>query len=707
TTQEGNVMSTSEYDILFAGDWDEITNEEYVSELVKLFYNSYPRLYARWGSGTEPKTITFRADKNYDGVAYCQGTTVCVSTAYANSHPNDIGFFSHEITHSVQQYGGKLNYDEKAWWTENMANYGGFRYFHWSNPRYVQVYEASDESLQDWGYQPYGNNKWFFAYMDAKYPTRKVNGEMVYGLIDSINKMIKENTTGSALNDDPKDKDSIFNKTVKEITGLDSIEDVRCKFVTELKEGTWAFKGFGEYEDNWITENIEGVANPTYPMLREPVHGNTSVDKLATPVTEGTNLCVGATIMDSSGCVKEEESANYLIDGNPDTKWCSTGSSIAHQEYALEGVEQWVKIDLGASKYFDTYTIYNTGTKEGYENISEWEVMVSNDGEQWTSIDYQINKGDNLMSFFVGKQKARYVFFRIYDSGQHSKTVRLYEFCLYNVNNYKDPEYKTLRFNSMGGSNVEPETVEKGQRVGQPKQPTRAEYIFNGWYEDKAGTVPYVFGELWEDKEVYAGWIKVEKPPVVTPKPTATPNTGVVNPSEEKTAPTETVVDAFAQYLAKLEKNITSGKKNKDIANATYQKLMLRVKKSGKNATTVRWNALTEADGYLVYAADSKAAIKRVAVIENRKTTSLKYSGLKKGKYYKYLVVAYKKADGQYQTVSISKKIYVPVKSKKITDIKRLQVSKSKVVLKKGKSLKLKVRQYLQRKMERPKHSDG
>nr|MCR5793476.1 hypothetical protein [Lachnospiraceae bacterium] len=47
TTQEGNVMSTSEYDILFAGDWDEITNEEYVSELVKLFYNSYPRLYAR------------------------------------------------------------------------------------------------------------------------------------------------------------------------------------------------------------------------------------------------------------------------------------------------------------------------------------------------------------------------------------------------------------------------------------------------------------------------------------------------------------------------------------------------------------------------------------------------------------------------------------------------------------------------------------
>ena len=73
-----------------------------------------------------------------------------------------------------------------------MANYGGFRYFHWSNPKYVQVYEATDTSLQDWGYEQYGNNKWFFAYMDSKYPTRKnADGTLKYGLIDSINKLIK------------------------------------------------------------------------------------------------------------------------------------------------------------------------------------------------------------------------------------------------------------------------------------------------------------------------------------------------------------------------------------------------------------------------------------------------------------------------------------------------------------------------------------
>ena len=91
----GATVSPSKYDILFTGDWNDVTVDGYLEELTKLFYNSYPRLYQRWGNGTEPTTITFKADKNYSGVAYCQGTTVCVSTKYANSHPTDIGFFSH------------------------------------------------------------------------------------------------------------------------------------------------------------------------------------------------------------------------------------------------------------------------------------------------------------------------------------------------------------------------------------------------------------------------------------------------------------------------------------------------------------------------------------------------------------------------------------------------------------------------------------
>ena len=432
---KGAYISPSKYDILFTGDWKDVTVDGYLEELTKLFYNSYPRLYQRWGNGTEPTTITFKADNNYDGVAYCQGTTVCVSTKYANSHPNDIGFFSHEITHSVQQYSGKLNYgDDVAWWTENMANYGGFRYFHWSNPKYVQVYEATDTSLQDWGYEQYGNNKWFFAYMDSKYPTRKnADGTLKYGLIDSINKLIKDNNTGSTYTDDPYNTTTPFNNVVKQITGYDCIESLRKRYVEELQQGTWTFKGFADYEDNWLTENIDGIPNPEYPMVGEKLHGNKTATQLNNTVTEGTNLCLGGKVYDCSGYTNDNENAQKLIDGDLNTKWCATSSNVTNGEYKLNGVKHWVKIDLGKEKEFNTYTLYNTRSKEGYGNTTEWEVLVSNDGNKWTSVDYQPSNNSAVSSFNIGNQKARYIMIKIFTPDNGVGTLRLYDFQLFNI----------------------------------------------------------------------------------------------------------------------------------------------------------------------------------------------------------------------------------------------------------------------------------
>ena len=432
---KGAYISPSKYDILFTGDWKDVTVDGYLEELTKLFYNSYPRLYQRWGNGTEPTTITFKADNNYDGVAYCQGTTVCVSTKYANSHPKDIGFFSHEITHSVQQYSGKLNYgDDVAWWTENMANYGGFRYFHWSNPKYVQVYEATDTSLQDWGYEQYGNNKWFFAYMDSKYPTRKnADGTLKYGLIDSINKLIKDNNTGSTYTDDPYNTTTPFNNVVKQITGYDCIESLRKRYVEELQQGTWTFKGFADYEDNWLTENIDGIPNPEYPMVGEKLHGNKTATQLNNTVTEGTNLCLGGKVYDCSGYTNDNENAQKLIDGDLNTKWCATSSNVTSGEYKLNGVKHWVKIDLGKEKEFNTYTLYNTRSKEGFGNTTEWEVLVSNDGNEWTSVDYQPSNNSAISSFNIGNQKARYIMIKIFTPDDGVGTLRLYDFQLFNI----------------------------------------------------------------------------------------------------------------------------------------------------------------------------------------------------------------------------------------------------------------------------------
>nr|MCR5705065.1 discoidin domain-containing protein [Eubacterium sp.] len=418
-SMNGCAISPSEYDIMFTGDWDMIQSKSYVKELVKLFYNSYPRLYKRWGTGTEPKTITFRADKDYDGVAYCQGTTVCVSTTYANGHPSDIGFFSHEITHSVQQYGGKLNYGgDLYWWTENMANYGGFRYFHWSNPNYVQVYQASDTGLQDWGYQPYGNNKWFFAYMDYRYPTtRDANGNKTLGLIDSVNKVIKENNTGSEYSDNPYTVGSPINNVVKRITGYDCFEDLRKHYVQELQNGTWAFTGFDVYGDNWMTEDIPGVPNPNYPSVKGKTHGNKTGTQIGN-VTSGNNLLSGAQLVSVSGFTNANESGEKLFDNNLSTKWCATSGGDGFGCFALEGAKHWIKIDLGSKKTFNTYTIYNTSSAEyGYPNMSEWELLTSDDGETWTSVDYQVNKNDGISSFDVGSNSGRYIALKVFNPG--------------------------------------------------------------------------------------------------------------------------------------------------------------------------------------------------------------------------------------------------------------------------------------------------
>lgn len=424
-------MSDNEYKLLFSGDWDLITAEGYKDSLTRLFYDSYPKLYARFGQGDEPKTITFSADKNYDGVAYCVGTMIVVSVDYANSNPKDIGFFSHEITHSVQQY-DKLNYGDDAWWTENMANYGGFRYFHWANYEHIQVYSADDTSLQDWGYEPYGNNKWFFAYMDAKYPTVKgSDGKLKLGLIDSINMLIKNSKT--MLNDNPYNTSSEFNKTVKDVTGFDCIEDLRLKFVEELKNKTWKFVGFKDYKDNFLTENLPNVEECKYPTISEPVHGNvTAASEEA--FSGDNNLCKDATVTEYSGFVNNSERADYLIDGKRNTKWCSTGDTVSNLKYGLDGTLQWVVIDLGSEKSFNTYTVFNTKTVEaGYGNMTEWELLISNDNENWTSVDYQPNCNKNTASFNIGNQKARYLLLRIYNpDNNEAGTIRLYEFELYN-----------------------------------------------------------------------------------------------------------------------------------------------------------------------------------------------------------------------------------------------------------------------------------
>jgi len=451
----------SQYRLQFIGEWEQVKDPEYLPNLVDLFYNVYPRLYARFAFGTEPKEITFEADKQYDGVAYCQGTRVCVSVDYANSNPSDLGFFSHEITHSVQQYnkltnyGGETTYTDpdgkvwkaKAWWTENMANFGGFRYFHWGySTKFVQIYNVQTQSnLWNWGWEPYGDgSKLFLSYIDWKFPSIDANNDKKldvseYGVIDLINYTIK--TATQSFSDNPYDPNSPFNKAVNTATKgvCKTMEEVRQLYESDCRNSVFVFTGFEDYVDNWRTEDLEGIPNPTYPSMKKAVPG----DKTATPSVQndvetptlptGTNLAKDATIVEFSSEISSREGIAKAFDGDLDTMW-RAGASTKDKKYQLQGYDHGFIIDLGATKTFDTYVIANAGLhKSKTFNVISWEIRVSEDGKNWTSVDYQPDCANDVITVNFGSVSARYVEMRVFKSDKSgSGAIRMYEFMLFN-----------------------------------------------------------------------------------------------------------------------------------------------------------------------------------------------------------------------------------------------------------------------------------
>ena len=447
----------SEFQLQFVGDWELVKREDYLSDLVELFYNTYPRLYKRFGEGDSkvPRVVTFKADKGYDGVAYCSGSLVCVSTTYANKSPMDIGFFAHEITHSVQQYGGKLVYDTvttytdpatgtkyscNAWWTENMANLGRFRYFEWgySTKFIVMLDVQTKSSLWDWGYSSYADGgKTFLTYLDWKYPTVDKNGNgkaevEEYGVIDLINYTIK-NTT-KLISDNPYDPTTPFNQAVKQVTGIDTIDKVRLQYVEECKAGTFKIEGFKYFKDNWTTEGLPNIPDPVYPQLEPVAKGDKTGAILETPVTTGTNLALGATIVETSSQGGTRNPIANMLDGDLETMF--QGANVSDDyKYQLGGFKHEFVLDLGEAKKFDTYTIVNAGSKSTNKNnnTAEWELFISDDGKTWTSVDYQPSSKADIASINIGDVTARYVMLRVFatDQSANTGTLRICEFMLF------------------------------------------------------------------------------------------------------------------------------------------------------------------------------------------------------------------------------------------------------------------------------------
>lgn len=67
----------------------------------------------------------------------------------------------------------------------------------------------------------------------------------------------------------------------------------------------------------------------------------------------------------------------------------------------------------------------------------------------------------------------------------------------------------TVTFDVDGGSFIAPATVDKGEKVTKPFDPSKNDHVFDGWYKDAAKTIPWDFENdtITAETTIYAKWI--------------------------------------------------------------------------------------------------------------------------------------------------------------------------------------------------------
>ena len=131
---------------------------------------------------------------------------------------------------------------------------------------------------------------------------------------------------------------------------------------------------------------------------------------------------------------------------------------------------------------------------------------------------------------------------------------------------------------------------------------------------------------------------------------------------------------------------------SKDAKGTDFGKLTARATKRAEKTMTLQWTKQKDADGYLIYSnlCGKGNKMKLVKTIKKNSTVKFTQKKLKKGKNYKYMVVAYKNVNGQKMPIAASVTIHVTTKGGKTTVAKSVKLNKTKVTVKKGKSVTLK-----------------
>ena len=139
------------------------------------------------------------------------------------------------------------------------------------------------------------------------------------------------------------------------------------------------------------------------------------------------------------------------------------------------------------------------------------------------------------------------------------------------------------------------------------------------------------------------------------------------------------------------EKAIFAKQDDKDLADSSFGLLQAKATKVTKKSIKVTWKKISGATHYVLYG-NRCGKGRKYEAIKTLTKTSFTQKKLKKGTYYKYLVMA---LDANDHVVSVSKTIHVATSGGKVGNAKKIttKAKKNKVSIKVKKTFKLKAKQ--------------
>ena len=237
----------------------------------------------------------------------------------------------------------------------------------------------------------------------------------------------------------------------------------------------------------------------------------------------------------------------------------------------------------------------------------------------------------------------------------------------------------SVAFDLNGKSATKPETqnLNYGDKAKEPAAPSLEGWVFDGWYtaDTCKDSEKYDFSSpVKSDIVLYAKWTMVKKEETPTPSENG-------KDTESEKEPEKDIYGNEIVSETEKEEQIISLSSEADAAGSTYNVLQARQKKVTKNSIKISWKKVSGASAYTVYGNKCGKANKyeKLATV---KGTSFAEKKLKKGTYYKYIVVAV----GDGKSLATSKTLHIATLGGKVGNNKSVKIKKTKISLKKGKS---------------------